>query len=729
MSIFFVCQSRSESFHTSLSQTISTPSRVPLLITLFSIATVTYLTPRAIALSLAPAVVPFLVHLVLSSSISKKITQSLKQRPNETSHSVDLSLSIRVIAALLVVLGIQAVAFGPFYCSPPQVLLVAIAKALAWFSLLQLIYSVPDAQSTSGETQAPIFFIPAVWAFVATALIKPSSQSSDIRALCHCLASLLALGYIVYSLPKQSTARFAIAIVAFTPLVPYLANLAAINHATASAEQLSSSREHPVDTLIRAAHVDFEHLTQRQSKTYDAACDEYRQRYGMEPPPGFEGWYEFAVAHQSPIIDDFDAIYEAVSPLWKFSGQEISTVVEEAKSVPSSELWRCEIRHADTKCFHRIRTNDRNIASAFDRLLGDVREALPDIDLLVNHLDEPRVLLPPLKKDEPRLHVEWENLSREPVLDAITKHCDHSSATGDSQTVDLGLPFVSNTSSSMDLCAHPEYLTMHGLILSPNSFRLIKGPVPVLSTGALSTMGDILLPSPAYIDQEFIYEDANDVDWDQKRNNMYWAGTMTGGIAEDDRWRAFHRHRFVSLATDLEPRQHSYLREIDGLVGAEESPFLNGRLFDVAATKIKQCLGKYCRDQEAFLNPRSWAPKDQALRSRLVFDLDGNGISGRFYRLLASKSTPLKQTILKEWHDERLVPWVHYVPVSLGMEELPELVTFLTSTEKGKDRAERIARQGREWFSKALREVDMTIYMYRLILELARLQDVTREAG
>lgn len=40
------------------------------------------------------------------------------------------------------------------------------------------------------------------------------------------------------------------------------------------------------------------------------------------------------------------------------------------------------------------------------------------------------------------------------------------------------------------------------------------------------------------------------------------------------------------------------------------------------------------------------ASKDEAFHSRLVFDLDGNGISGRWYRLLASKSAPLKQTLL-----------------------------------------------------------------------------------
>ncbi|KAG8418404.1 hypothetical protein J3458_005822 [Metarhizium acridum] len=125
---------------------------------------------------------------------------------------------------------------------------------------------------------------------------------------------------------------------------------------------------------------------------------------------------------------------------------------------------------------------------------------------------------------------------------------------------------------------------------------------------------------------------------------------------------------------------------------------------------------------------RPCADKNEALRSRLVFDLDGNGISGRWYRLLASKSTPLKQTLLREWHDDHLVPWVHYVPVSQNMGELPELVAYLTSTTRGQQHAQQIAIRGAEWFQQAFRREDMSVYLYRLLLELARLQDPERPA-
>jgi len=242
-------------------------------------------------------------------------------------------------------------------------------------------------------------------------------------------------------------------------------------------------------------------------------------------------------------------------------------------------------------------------------------------------------------------------------------------------------------------------------------------------------MGDLLFPSPAYNESVFRYDEARDVEWSRKKNNLYWAGSTTGGYATDDSWRCYQRQRFVALAQQLEPRRYYYLREESGIVSRVKSSYLNSRLYDVAFTKIRQCERKFCRDQSIYFKIKSWAHKDQALRSRLVFDLDGNGISGRYYKLIASRSVPLKQTLLREWHDDRLIPWVHYVPVSQGMDEVPELVFYLTSTKSGRERAEEIANQGREWYSRAFRDIDLTIYTYRLLLELARLQDPMREAS
>ncbi len=573
-----------------------------------------------------------------------------------------------------------------------------------------------------------------VFSLMATQM--PHVQKTGMRAFMHLILALLSLGQVIYCLPAHAKGRVFLSAFFLIALIPYLANISSIHHAESMIlRTFGGTREHPVEVLIRGAKSNYESLLHRQSKTLEAAQEEYQRRYGIDPPPGFEAWYKFAVANQSPIIDEFDMIHELVSPFLKVSGKDVLDLMDVAHRATSSELWLCKFygAQATTQCAHKTRTYDRHISTLFDTLSKTLSGALPDLTFLVNHLDEPSVVIPqPLldgdMRDSSLINVT--DFSHRRAWDAITTSCAskrNKAALLKDERESYSLPFIKDIKTAMDLCRHPEYADLHGLFMSPTSLRLIQGLVPVLSTGAPSTMADIIFPSPAYIESEFKYEGTHDVDWEEKLNNVYWAGSTSGGYATDDGWQTYQRQRFVKFVQNLDRQQYYYLEEKEGVVERVASSFLNGRLFDVALTRIFQCSNKQCRDQRAYFRAGAWADKDAALRSRLVFDLDGNGISGRYYKLLASKSLPLKQTLMREWHDERLVPWVHYVPVSLSMEELPEIVSYLTSTEAGRKRAKEMAAQGREWFSEAFREVDMTIYVYRLLLELARLQDPKRQ--
>jgi hypothetical protein len=572
----------------------------------------------------------------------------------------------------------------------------------------------------------------AMLTFSIASTRDPFTISTDLRAFSYVLASFLSLGQMIQMLPKQAKSTSALWAFFLVSLVPYLINLGTIQ-IEQPPSLLTSPQDYPIHQMIHNAKEDFENLTQRQSKTYTTAHEEYRRRYGLEPPAGFEAWFDFARNHRSPIIDEFDLINERVAPFLRLSGREFLEKLRLVQNIPGSDLWLCEFsgREAKTVCSHPFRVYDRHIGYSFDKLLGGFSGRLPDIKFLVNHIDEPRVLIPQHGDAHNSGTCIMDNLSRQPVWDTLTRFCssqDANETTGHARRTieDYGLPFVSDQSSAIDLCQHPEYSSMHGLLMSPASFPLLEGLVPILSTGSLSTMGDILYPSPAYLEDEFQYADANDIEWDSKRNNLYWAGSNTGGFDSDGQWRNFHRQRFVELAQNLNKRHHYYLRETGGMLSRVRSSFLNSRLFDAAFTRIFQCEGRSCRDQRAYFNLKPWEDKDRALKSRLVFDMDGNGISGRYYNFLASRSAPLKQTLLREWHDERLVPWLHYIPVSQSMDELPELVSHLTSTDAGREAARHVAEEGREWFSNAFREVDRSIYIYRLLLEMARLQDPAR---
>ncbi|KAI0129666.1 hypothetical protein BJ170DRAFT_700843 [Xylariales sp. AK1849] len=665
--------------------------------------------------------------LILYTSLMSKSGKDSRFHPRVDVENDVVPLSSRVVPILAIALGVETITLGFPRSQITSTLLGASAKALLWYFVTRMTRYTHWHVAT------------AIGTFGIISTRDPFTQSSDVQGLSHVAGSLLNLCQVIGMLPSRAKTRPILWAFSLVPVVPYAANVFAIRIAQSLAlNDLGPNRDHPVAVLIHEAKASFEGTLQKQSRTYKAACDEYRRRYSIEPPPGFEAWYDFAVSHQSLIIDDFDTIYDGISPLWRLSGDEVIKVMNEVRHAPDNELWLCDFsgKQARTHCTHAHRTFDRNVGLLFDRLLGDLLGVLPNLKFLVNHLDEPSVLIPPKSSGDRGLsgngRFNMTNMSKQPIWDSVTRFCasqpDDSVAQAEQTVETFGLPFVTDIISATNLCQHPEFGAIHGLFMRPTSSRLIEGLVPVLSTGSPSTMGDILFPSPAYLESDFRYDATHDIDWDKKRNNLYWAGSNSGGFASDERWRYYHRQRFVELAQNLGRQEHYYLRRIGGIVQRVATPFLNSRLFDVAFTRIYGCETRYCRDQSVYFNLKPWANKDQALRSRLVFDLDGNGMSGRYYKFLASNSVPLKLTLLREWHDDRLMPWVHYIPVSQSMGELPELILYLTSTEAGQQKAKEVAEQGRDWYSTAFRDVDLSIYTYRLLLELARLQDPKRQA-
>ncbi|KAF5964011.1 capsule-associated protein [Fusarium bulbicola] len=616
--------------------------------------------------------------------------------------SVDIETNSKAIAGRTVILLFTAIAFQTLVLGPPNsniplVLFTGLVKDLSWF------FTIQAARQTSW------CIAPTIGTFALACTRNPFSQNSQLQALSHVAISTLTLHQTSQLLPKQSKGKILLWSCLSASFIPYLYNEYLIHDATSSASTAFTSQSHPIKLLTQEATPLFHRKLLNQSRTYPEAVKQYKQRYGIDPPPGFEAWFQYALKHNSPIIDEFDTIHSAISPFLKMSGNEVLEMIEKVYKTPQSEVWLCEFsgKAAKTKCRHP--------------------RVLPDVKFLINHFDEPRVIIPPQGGGVDKA-IRLNDVSMKPTWDALTRSCpSHKTYRDDQSSIEtFGLPFVKDYLSESDLCKHPEYKDMHGAFISPKTFRLIEGLAPVLSTGAFSTMGDILFPSPAYVEEEFQYDKSHDVPWSEKKDNLYWTGSTTGGYALDDQWRNHQRQRFVTLAQNLGQQEHHYLKEKDGVINGVKSWFLNGRLYDVGFTRIFQCDRKFCRDQNTFFPVKPWADKDAAFHSKLAFDLDGNGISGRYYKLLSSNTLPLKQALLREWHDERLVPWVHYIPVSQSLEELPELVSYLTLNEAGQRVAEKVARQGREWMEKAVREVDMTIYTWRLLLELARLEDPMR---
>jgi hypothetical protein len=76
-----------------------------------------------------------------------------------------------------------------------------------------------------------------------------------------------------------------------------------------------------------------------------------------------------------------------------------------------------------------------------------------------------------------------------------------------------------------------------------------------------------------------------------------------------------------------------------------------------------------------------------------------------------------KMAVFREWHEEWIKPWVHYIPLSLRGDEWVEAVRWFAGEPSGKHEAERLALQGREWANKVLRNEDLEVWFFRLLLE------------
>ncbi|KAF4547907.1 Hypothetical protein D9617_34g040870 [Elsinoe fawcettii] len=484
---------------------------------------------------------------------------------------------------------------------------------------------------------------------------------------------------------------------------------------------------HPIRLLHEQALQKYTDMMNRQSKTLEEAVEEYIRRYDRDPPPGFEDWYRFAKSKNSRIIDNYDLIEENLAPFWKVSPELLREMPE--KLMEGHVLEKIAIRDGQAQTGHWM---GREIQG----LLSEVMHKIPNLDILINPLDEPRVLAPKDAELTSLDDVTWTETSHSPSWDTVTAQCDKTQKAifKPSGINTYGFPFVTDRATAMNVCHNPSYAQTHGFFISPTTLISTESPIPILSQAGLSTFGDILTPSFAYWSGDFAYHDEFDIDWTYKSTKLYWAGSTTGlwnslPVNESAPVTESHRHRLISLTHNLNPhRSYPFLTR-----SSHSRPWTRytsdepmHALYNTTFTRLVQCEEESCDWMADYYGVGPRQDQHAALRYKFQMDLDGNSFSGRFYRLLASRSCPLKMTIFREWHDERLVPWVHYVPVSVSMEELPEVMRYLGLTEEGERIAHGIAMRGREAYEQMLRREDAAVYYYRLLLEFARVSSDDR---
>lgn len=153
---------------------------------------------------------------------------------------------------------------------------------------------------------------------------------------------------------------------------------------------------HPIPDLMKNAQENFATKIARQSKTLEQAVKEYRRRYEMDPPKGFDDWFSFAKDNKVDMIDEYDQLMTDLHPWRSFSGSEIRRRAVQVGHLPSVDLVRVENGQTRTidvnKGFGDSEVGAR--AKGFRVMLEKFQDKLPDMDFPINEKAEGRILVP-----------------------------------------------------------------------------------------------------------------------------------------------------------------------------------------------------------------------------------------------------------------------------------------------------------------------------------------------
>ena len=343
---------------------------------------------------------------------------------------------------------------------------------------------------------------------------------------------------------------------------------------------------HPIDRLIYDAQHQFAEIMSKETKSVEEAAQAYRKRRGRHPPPFFDKWFEFAQENNAIIVEDFfDQVYHDLQPFW---GLE--------PSVLRKESWDYEmtIHIRDGKA---ETTSDWFWTVIWLDLIKTIEHLLPDMDLPLNAMDEPRIIVPwedmekymkkasktvNLKKmkdvrsdfqklPEPGtgdLMVEtrpkdfegtkpfWALARRGCAPDSLARTTAMQESFASPPEINMTFAeahmfegYVSNTTLATDICHQPDLQGLEGILIEPLSTSTTKVFAPVFGGSKLGVNNEILLPAPMYWNEEerFTGGDDHGAPWPAKENAAIWRGVATGGTNRESNWRGFQRHRFVAM--------------------------------------------------------------------------------------------------------------------------------------------------------------------------------------
>lgn len=544
---------------------------------------------------------------------------------------------------------------------------------------------------------------------------------------------------------------------------------------------------HPITQLISNATAHFENLLRERSLTLEEAAQRYRQRRGRHPPPGFDAWFKQAMKDDAIVVESFfDRIHHDINPLWALNPREMRIQAASQPQVikirnkkvimvtddPDRQPW---IQHW-TSLVKKMMPNLPDLDMAVN-VMDETRILTPweTINKYMELEQQRRQLIAPelaLSKYNNLQDIDSQNLQQfdpgwvsgqaSSYWNYFRETCPVDSPSRnvsalESFNVPVEYPseqmpythhgFIQNFTQAQDPCLQPHMRSLHGTFVESVSMSSTETLFPLFAGSKLPTNNEILIPGAMYLSSRAFYNGgwSSGGKWSNKMDALVWRGTASGGRNKVDNWWHFHRHRWVQTMNGttvarveagdaaaaptldlLSTANYSLPNSMDGRIGTwlanfSDVSFVHLECFPEPPKKYKGTCS-YTGEHLGIAKPM---PMKQQYRYKYLPDVDGNSFSGRWRAFLKSTSVPLKATIYAEWHDDRMVPWVHFVPFDASYKDIYAVMEYFLN---GRDaQAEVIATESRNWANAVYRNEDMKLYVWRLLLEYARVVDDNRQ--
>nr|ODN93002.1 beta-1,2-xylosyltransferase 1 [Cryptococcus depauperatus CBS 7855] len=513
---------------------------------------------------------------------------------------------------------------------------------------------------------------------------------------------------------------------------------------------------HPILGLLRDGEVKWNAMLTKQSKTLETAVTTYVERYGRQPPKGFDEWWHFAQANDVLLPDEYDAIMDSLQPFYALS---ISSLKERlAKAEKIVETFTLIVHDGKVE----IQWNDDY---SKDSWWSSQLRADNQVDLMepfIRHIGSYRATF--TVHDQPSILLDHER--REHLLETARQHKTstlpdeidrpeqdwHKTCPKDSpinkgvQEKPSSQTFISSHLSAMDVCQHPAYMENHGMFLEQKNVDTQPKPhtklYPIFVPSRTALNGDIPVTP---VGRDGRPDDiGHDPEWGRKSGKLYWRGLATGlrhNKGTGAKWRQSHRERLHFLANYNNPDRYTEILSPVGSSGEAELTRLPLKELGQYYMDIKLVGGGWqCDNGDGTCNEMEqeigFAQEDNPERSndfKYIFDTDGNAWSARFRRLMESSNVVIKATVFPEWNTHLLPEWYAYVPSKMDYSDLYSIMTFFRGTPSGRgghdEVARRIALNGQCWVKRTWRREDLQAYMFRLYLEYTRLISPDRDNG